>query len=65
MVRMKGGVSGDRIKNDPAFARTGEHGKNNKMGRTGKRFVHPYVRYQQWFRSTIRQQIAQKFFYKY
>lgn len=28
MVRMKGGVSGDRIKNDPAFARTRRTCKN-------------------------------------
>ena len=37
MVRMKGGVSGDRIKNDPAFARTRETMQEfGEMGRTGK-----------------------------
>lgn len=37
MVRMKGGVSGDRIKNDPAFARTRENMQEfGEMGRTGK-----------------------------
>ena len=37
MVRMKGGVSGDRIKNDPVFARTRENMQEfGEMGRTGK-----------------------------
>ena len=34
LAREKGGVDGDRIKNDPAFARTRENG--NEFGRAGK-----------------------------
>jgi hypothetical protein len=34
LVRLKGGVSGDRIANDPAFARTRENGA--EFGRAGK-----------------------------
>ncbi|TAI92947.1 hypothetical protein DMA11_25320, partial [Marinilabiliaceae bacterium JC017] len=34
MARSKGGVDGDRIKNDPAFARTRENGA--EFGRAGK-----------------------------
>lgn len=37
MVRMKGGVNGDRIKNDPAFARTRENMQEfAEMGQSGK-----------------------------
>ena len=34
LARAKGGVDGDRIKNDPAFARTRENGE--EFGRAGK-----------------------------
>jgi len=34
LMRLKGGVNGDRIKNDPAFARTRENGA--EFGRAGK-----------------------------
>ncbi|HAZ02867.1 MAG: hypothetical protein A2W90_17140 [Bacteroidetes bacterium GWF2_42_66] len=37
MARTKGGISGDRIKNDPAFERTRENGQEfGKAGKAGK-----------------------------
>ena len=33
LVRQKGGIDGDRMKNDPAFARTREN--NEEFGRAG------------------------------
>lgn len=37
MVRLKGGIDGDRIKNDPAFARTRENGEEfGRAGASGK-----------------------------
>ena len=37
LVRLKGGIDGDRIKNDPAFARTRENGEEfGRAGASGK-----------------------------